>query len=404
MLDALRSRLFRRVAAAFGISNLGDWLYFPAVVAYIYELTQSHTWIGVSSALRTLPFIFLASLAGDLVDRFDKRTVMVSSNLLRFCAMAGLVAAVITGAPFWVLLTLIAAEALFSLPDRPALSAATPRLVPEPDLASANTTISVLDSAALVLGPSLGGALLLFTQTWAVLSINAMTFLVAAALLSGLPNLKIEGDGSAHVPPRILERFAEGIRSIGEETRVRALIYLSPLLTLIPGTAFVYLTLVATEHLNRSSESLGFLLASWGGGSLLAGGFAPRLVNAVAPMKLVLGTTFVEASAYTALALLRADVPVFVLAALVGGAGLVLEVATVTYLQRLLPEELSGRVFGLFEGLLYLGVFAGALLAPLLLRITGLPGAVAITSGLTILVSTIVVRGLGGWRLAHSQS
>ena len=87
---ALRYPAFRSLLAGLAVSQLGDWLYNLALVALVYERTDSVLWAGVTTAARVVPIVALGPLGGVVADRFDRRAVMVACDLIRLVLMAAL--------------------------------------------------------------------------------------------------------------------------------------------------------------------------------------------------------------------------------------------------------------------------------------------------------------------------
>ena len=78
---ALRYPAFRRLLTGLAISQVGDWLYNLALVALVYQRTHSALWAGVTTAARVVPAVALGPLGGVVADRFDRRLVMIGSDL-----------------------------------------------------------------------------------------------------------------------------------------------------------------------------------------------------------------------------------------------------------------------------------------------------------------------------------
>src|SRR5215813_7772753 len=96
---ALRQRDLRRLFAGLVVSQAGDWLYNLALLAFVYERTGSSAWVGITTAARILPEVVLGPLGGVLADRHDRRTVMISSDVLRAASMAALALVALAGGP-----------------------------------------------------------------------------------------------------------------------------------------------------------------------------------------------------------------------------------------------------------------------------------------------------------------
>ena len=76
-------RSFRRLLVALAVSQAGDWLYNVALLAFVYERTHSAGWLAATTAARVVPIVVLGPLGGVIADRFDRRRVMVASDVVR---------------------------------------------------------------------------------------------------------------------------------------------------------------------------------------------------------------------------------------------------------------------------------------------------------------------------------
>ncbi|MDQ1701810.1 MAG: hypothetical protein QOF57_1062, partial [Frankiaceae bacterium] len=92
MRAALRYPYFRRLLLGLGVSQAGDWLYNVALLAFVFDRTHSSAWLSATTAARVLPIVVLGPLGGVLADRFDRRRLMISSDLVRAACMLALAA------------------------------------------------------------------------------------------------------------------------------------------------------------------------------------------------------------------------------------------------------------------------------------------------------------------------
>ena len=90
MTSALKSPSFRRLAAALAASQIGDWLYNVALAMLVFERTGSAAWVALTTAARIVPIIALGAVGGVVADRFDRRRVMIASDLVRMGVMGAL--------------------------------------------------------------------------------------------------------------------------------------------------------------------------------------------------------------------------------------------------------------------------------------------------------------------------
>src|ERR1700723_486864 len=128
MLRALRIRDFRLLWGAGLVSSLGTWLLVLAVPAHVFLVTRSLAATGFTLAADYLPLLLFGPVAGVLTDHWDRRRVMVSCNVFRAAAVAGMLAGLAPGR-FWVFYLALAAESSGTALFSPAEQAFTPDVV-----------------------------------------------------------------------------------------------------------------------------------------------------------------------------------------------------------------------------------------------------------------------------------
>src|SRR4029077_19269887 len=140
--------------------------------------------------LRLVPYVLLAPIGGVIADRFDRRRGLIWSDLLRAAAMGALAARAAADGPVLAVSLLAFATTAFGTAYGPAMMAVTPSLVGEDDLAAANALNTLVDNLTIVIGPAIGAALLAVSSPVFAFSVNALTFLAPALLLTfGLKRL-----------------------------------------------------------------------------------------------------------------------------------------------------------------------------------------------------------------------
>lgn len=380
----------RRLELAWSGSILGQWGYEVALAVFAYRAGGAAA-VGAVALIRLLPSALVAPFAALLGDRYRRDRVMVAADLVRAGAMAGAAAAVFAHAPAAVVYALASAVAVTGTAFQPAQSALLPTLARTPEeLAAANATSTTLESVGFFIGPALGGLLLAVTGVGAVFAATAVTFAVSALLISGLR-------GGEETPGRGREAsiFGEalaGFRAIAADSRLRTVVGLYGGQTLAAGVLRVLLVVSALELLDLGASGVGFLNSAVGVGavagllvvlSVLGGGGIARMLGA--------GVVFWGIP----LALLAAWPTVgaaLVLFGILGTANTLVDVAAFTLLQRIAPDEVKARVFGVLESLLLGTIGLGAVLAPALISLLGLRGALVV-AGLFL-----PVLGLLAWR------
>jgi MFS family permease len=398
---ALDSRPFRRLLSAFAISTFGDWLYNIVLLAWIFERTDSGTWVAVASVARILPVILFSIVAGDIADRFDRRSVMIVSDIARAGLMFGLVALAVTSGPPAIAVGIVFATAALGTPFLPASDAMLPTLVEQDQLASANAGITVVQYLSLAAGPAVGGLIALLGSPTIVFGLNGLSFLLSGALIMTLSPSRAEETATIKSP---IKRVAEGMRAIRSSRRVSALVACLPLMSFLPGTTYVLVVLLATEALELEPEGATFLYAAIGVGAIVTSWFSDRLTRAGAPWAILIVSNTVMGVAYAVLGASEHLLIAYVFCAAIGAGTLVADVVTFTLLQKALPHHLLGRVFGVVNALLYLGMALGSLAAPFIERAVGLEASfmlvgvvvAALISGLSLL--------LRGWDVSLGAS
>src|SRR4051812_13960804 len=122
-----RMPAFRLLLSSLAVSSLGDWLYNVALLAFVYDRTGSPTWLALTTAVRVLPIVVAGPLGGVLADRYDRRRLIIVSDLLRAALMVALAAVVVLGLPVLLAPLVAGAATLASTVHAPAVAASTPR-------------------------------------------------------------------------------------------------------------------------------------------------------------------------------------------------------------------------------------------------------------------------------------
>jgi MFS family permease len=346
-----RNSALRRMLLAALVSTCGDRLHQVALAALVLGMTNSMASAGLIFVVSTLPYALFGLPVGALVDRWNRRTAMFSTDLIRSVLVLGIPFAVIVSLPlvYALLFCLTCASMIFN----PARQAAIPDLVEADDLSSANTLFQAVNYLVDVIAFPLAGivvALLIeqlgFQQgTFVVFGVDAISYVLSAALLIGLPIGRVEPDASSRELRGMAGQVAEGLRYLCGNAVLRTntiLLTLGPLLlgslhTLWIGFAWrVSDTGTFGYGVVETANALGTLTGLW---------LLPRILarlNAGRTILLgfgVMGTAVALAGASQSLPV------VAVLAAACGLGNMVFLVPSITLTQRQTPPPLRGRVF-----------------------------------------------------------
>lgn len=381
------SRSFRRLWTARTISHVGDGIAIIALVLLVQGTRKTGTAVGALLLASSLPR-FLGPLAGAVADRVDQRRLMIAcdiGNTLIFAAIASL------NPPFGGLLVLVAASALLDTLFAPAGRSAVPALVESEDLVQANAWMGTSLNLQVALGTLLGGALVAVAGARGALAINALSFLLSAATLLGLPPL--------HAPVSDASRGFLAIGTEGLTYAWRARVVRAFVITLFLGVAFasvdnVALVFLVRETLGGGPLAFGLVSAAFGVGMIAvsAGLSLHRLPIAVGTLLIIAWLMSGIGTVATGLAPLLAVVAA---GQAVAGFGNGLEnIAADTLIQRAVPREMLGRVFGLVSTAAIAGSTVAYAAGGLVLDLTS-PRAVFLIGGIgTLLVSAFLWRAL----------
>jgi len=409
-----------RLLAGEAISSVGDWLYLVALLVIVYRETADPVLLGIVGAARVLPYILLSVPAGIVADRFDRRIILLSTDLARGAIMVLLAIVVLVEGPLLVVVLLSVAATCFSTFFGPAIGAYLPSLARDEDeLGPANSAWATLDNLAFVVGPAIGGLLIAASDLAPAFVLNAVSFGIVAAILAGLP----AGRPDRPAPPAddvadrggdasLLERSRpataesalrlEALAGTAAATDLRAAA--RPILGLglvDVATGFVFgglgvLTVViATDRLASGEAATGFLNAAIGVGGIIGAIISGAVVLRRALGGPLLAGAVVLGVGLAALGAVTSLVPALVAMTVAATGSLVTEVVSTTIFQRVVPDALRGRALGVVTTISTLAYAAGSLLLPILAADLGyLP--VLVAGGLVVIgaaaIAVILVR------------
>lgn len=387
----VRARLggsFGWLLASVGISGTGDGIRQTALPLLAAVLTRSPLAVSAVAVAQALPWLLVSLLAGALADRWDRRTIMLVTNVIR-AVLAGMLAALVAlglaGIPalcvvaFGLTTTETFADA--------AAQALLPALVEVADLELANSRLSVVSSVTVQFaGPPLGG--LLFAARRAVpFVVDAVSFAASAVLLRALPPLRASG-GTAN--QSIRADIAEGLRFLVRRPLLRALVGAIALNNLLMEAVFGMFVLYALGVLHLGPAQYGLLFTAYAAGGVLGGLCAVRVRVLLGAGPAVIGSMLLLGLPFLLIAL----VPNGYLAAaamIVMGTGEgIWNVLTMALRQAVIPDPLRGRVLSAFRMFGWGAASVGSALGGVLAHAFGLRFPVLL-AGVALPVAAVVL-------------
>jgi predicted MFS family arabinose efflux permease len=384
------------------VSAIGDWLYIVALLVVIYQESGDPFVLGLFGAARVVPYIVLSIPAGIVADKYDRRIILLVTDLARGAAMLGMAAVVATGGPIWVVVALSIFAASMSTFFYPAIGAYIPNLAAdERQLGPANSAWASLDNLGFVIGPVLGGVLVASGGTTFAFVINAATFLVIAGVLWRLPPSANVQDAADQANAAPLEA-APGREPPSEVPAPGAIVPIIGIASirfmdgLLFGGVGVLTVVLATDILQAGADATGYLNAAIGIGGVagaVVSGFLILRRNLAGP--LLAGAVVLAAGAF-ALGMSNVLVAAMVAIVLISGGHLVLEVIATTLLQRVTTDAVRGRAIGALVTVETIAEGAGSFLLPVLVTSIGAMAVLGSGSALMVVAAIVGLVLIGG--------
>jgi MFS family permease len=341
----LRNRNFLLLWIGQLVSQVGDRVHAIALMWWVLETTGSAALMGTVLIFATVPSVVFGPFAGGYVDRWSRKTVIVSMDLARGSIILLIAVLAIRGTlEIWQLLTATAVVSLASVLFGPAISATIPNLVRPSELTRANSLSQMVAQGTGIAGPALGGLLVAFWGVGGVFLLNGFSYILSALseIFIEIPKtVREEGERR-----RILSDVVEGYRFVRANATIFGFLRVAAVLNFFAAPFAILLPIIAKDVLGRGAQSLGIMTAAFSVGFLVASALLAVLKErkrkhpwiilgvALAGAAMVLMGVFIDFRSYLVL---------------IGSVGITLGVANIlimAYIQSVVPDEMRGRVFG----------------------------------------------------------
>jgi MFS family permease len=340
---------FRRYWSARALSITGSMATAIALPVLVYRLSGSTVLTAAVTALEAAPYLLTGLFAGALADRWNRRRVMVTADLVNAVLIGSVPVAQLLGVltVVQVLAVAFVVQAVYTFFDG-ANFGALPVLVGRDRVAQANSAVWSTSSLIELFVPPLVGLSLAVLNPAGLLALDALSFVASAVAVRGIVRAMSEPrDGQAPLRPRVVLRdISEGVLYLVRHPGVRTMTIVGSLQS-FAGGGFMALMVVWCDrvlHVGTSGLRFGLVWGTWGIGGLIAALALPRLLKRRTPAVITLYA--LPASAVIGvLAPLSPDWVVAAFALLVWGSAYVLVIVnSVSYRQQVTPEHLLGRV------------------------------------------------------------
>jgi MFS family permease len=394
-LRALNHRDYRLFWLGQSVSVVGSWMQSIGLSWLVLELTASPIRLGLVSALQFGPMLFLSVVAGVVVDRSPKRRLLLATQTALMLPAFALAALVWTGwIRYWHVATLAGVIGVVNALDMPSRQSFTVEMVGRDDLMNAIALNSGVFNAARVAGPALGGYLIGHYGTAVAFLLNGLSFLAVLVALATI-------HAGSQVRPRqgttVRQEVLDGLRYATRTPLIVAILSIVGAVSMFALNHNVLVPLFAREVLGEGARGFGFLMAWLGAGAVVGAAIGATLDQRRPPMAAVVGPAMGVAGGVLALAFVRQFALAAAILFLIGAMQIVFLNGSNTIVQVTVPDELRGRVMGV-----YMMVFAGvtpmgAFLIGWIAEAASVPTACAVGGGLALVA---VLIQLVRWRRA----
>jgi hypothetical protein len=377
------------------VSQLGSSFTAFALPLLVFRLTHSPTNLAFTMVANFLPYLLFGLFLGAVVDRVDRKRMMISVDLARGAVIAILPILYLAGVlrVEYVYAVAFVQSCLGILFDSGEF-AAIPSLVGLDDLVTANGRIMAANQAGQVLGPVLAGALVATIAPAELLFVDAGSFALSALTLASIRRSfnRVDAPGSVRrdgepVLASLFRDVKEGLVFVWGHPVLRSISIMMAILNFISASSYAQIITFGKTVLHLSDARVGLLFAASSAGvvviGLAAGWFRRRMSFAV----VALGALIASGLTLTGMAYARWYPLVLLLWAASNGFGLLLNINTGALRQAIVPNELLGRVISIASVLAWSAIPLGALAGALFIKITG--DVVALYAGMGIITAVV---------------
>jgi MFS family permease len=376
---ALQHRNFRLFFGGQSISLVGSWITRVATSWLIYRLTGSELLLGIAGFCGQIPTLLITPFAGVLVDRMDRRRILVvtqAASLVQSAALAVLtLAGHLTVTQIVVLQVL---QGIINAFDTPARQAFVSEMVEDRrDLPNAIALNSSMVNGSRIIGPSIGGLLIAAVGEGWCFAIDSVSYLGVIASLMAMRVVPRPRHGTPDM--RMLEELRHGWGYILGSVPIRTALLLVAIISLAGTPYTVLMPAIAAKTLGGGPNTLGLLMAATGVGALSGALYLASRESVLGLGRVILYATFMFGGGLIGFSQTTSIGLASVLLAIAGGGFMMQLAAANTFLQTIVEERLRGRVMSFYTMAFFGTVPIGSLIGGAVAERFGAPGTVALS-------------------------
>jgi MFS family permease len=356
-----------RVVGGYALFTLAEYSVWVAMLVYAYRHGGAVT-AGLVAVAQLVPAAALAPVAAAVADRRSPVFLLAGGYLVQVAGMAATAVAVIADVPLAAYAAAVVAATAVTT-TRPAQSTLIPSVTVTPDqLTAANVVVSWVEAAGIAVAGLLAGVLIAVAGVGSVFAVCAGLGMEERLLVVRPPVSPLAS--SPEQSPAVLANLGTSIGLLARAPRLRLTLALLTAEAVVEGALDLLFVILAVSVLDRSQAWAGYLNSVYGVGAISAAPVSATLVGRRMGRP-ILGAALLLSGALAVLAFGFGLAATVVLLIVAGASRALLDVASRTLMQRSVPAQLLGQVFGLLEGLTMAGLAAGALLVPALMTLGG---------------------------------
>lgn len=366
------------------VSSLGTAVGNVVLTWVVFTASHSPLYVALLGVVGFLPSVLFGLIAGALVDRVDRRRLMIACDVARFVTLGGLAVYTLAfGVSLVALLGAALIVATFSTIFRPATNAIIPRFVPETDLTDSNGLLMAGTTVAGFVGSPLGGLLVITIGVVGGLVANALTFGFSGAMifLMIIPAIAPKESTPGGPPTSLLSEVRQGMRYLRSQKPLLFITLSGMVANFFLALFFAFVVIYASVQLHQGAAGFGILLAAgaagWGIGAILPG----RIGTDQAPALWYAGAWTMAGLMIIAIGLVRDLTSASLLSLAFGTLGGMGNTTFFAAVQREVPSHLLGRYFATDEAGSFAMIPAGQVIGGILILSIGV-GATYIFAGI----------------------
>ena len=372
---ALRHRNYRLFFWGQLVSLIGTWMQQTAMSWYVYQITNSKLLLGTVAAVGSAPMMLFSIWGGSLADLYPKRSIIVATQTAQMICAFLLAAGAWSGFATPLFIIIIAGLNGVAMGfDMPARQAFTVEMASREDLLNAISLNSSIVNGARIVGPSVAGLMVGAVGVATCFLLNGMTFI---AVIAGLLMMRLPPSERPAHAVSAGEHAWNGIVYSIKHQRVRTVLLLFLAVGVFGWSYAVLMPAFARDVLGRGANGYGMLMSASGTGAFIAALVVATYGHLFTPRRLALGGVWLFSIALFAFSLSR-NFYLALVFLLVAGFGMLLFFSTSnTVLQTIVPDEMRGRVMGVWSLVFGAMIPLGSLEAGALAHWLGTPFALS---------------------------